>query len=159
MRQSGVDFAIVLSDKKPENLDVQVIRSEQLCFCVSPTNDLRSKKEVTVKNLKTASFVAPLQGREYTKMIDSLLGEVGLSDVNVAMRVSNWESIQEAVRAGLALRFCRTLSSSMIGNQPISELSVKGVNLKANIMLLEHTHRHFVSPSVALVKECTGIRL
>ena len=154
VRQSGVDFAIVLADKKPENLEVQVIRSEQLCFCVSPTNDLLSKKEVTVKNLKTASFVAPLQGREYTKMIDSLLGEVGLNDVNVAMRVSNWESIQEAVRAGIGIA---VLPHFVIEHdrkpQPIRELSVKGVNLKANIMLLEHTHRHFVSPSVALVKE------
>ena len=116
VRQSGVDFAIVLADRKPENLDVKVIRSEQLCFCVSPASDLLSKKEVTIKNLATASFVAPLQGREYTKMIERLLGEVGLNDVNVAMRVSNWESIQEAVRAGIALLFCRTLSSSMIGS-------------------------------------------
>jgi DNA-binding transcriptional LysR family regulator len=154
VRQSAVDFAIVLADKKPENLDVKVIRSEPLCFCVSPASSLLLQKEVTIKDLKTATFVAPLQGREYTKMIERLLGEVGLNDVNVAMRVSNWESIQEAVRAGIGIA---VLPHFVIEHdrkdRPIGELPVKGVNLKANIMLLEHTHRHFVSPSVALVKD------
>jgi len=68
--------------------------------------------------------------------------------------VSNWESIQEAVRAGIGIA---VLPHFVIEHdrkpKPIRELSVKAVNLKANIMLLEHTHRHFVSPSVTLVKD------
>jgi LysR family transcriptional regulator, regulator of the ytmI operon len=153
VRQSAVDFAIVLSDRKPENLDVSVIRSERLCFCVSPKSSLGLKKAITIKDLKTASFVAGLDGREYTKMIERLLGEVGLNDLYVAMRVSNWESIQEAARVGIGIA---VLPLFAIGRdrkyRTINELIVRGVDLKADIMLIEQTHRRFVSPSVALVK-------
>jgi DNA-binding transcriptional LysR family regulator len=154
VRQSGVDFAIVLSDEKPENLHVKVIRSERLCFAVSSKNYLRSKKDLTIRDLKTALFVHSLQGRNYTKMVERLLEGVGLKDVNVAMRVSNWESIQEAVRAGIGIAVLPDFVIERDRKQrSISELPVKGVNLRADIMLLEHPNRHFVSPSVTFVKD------
>ena len=153
VRQSAVDFAIVLSDRKPENLDVSVIRSERLCFCVSPRSSLSLKKAITIKDLKTASFVAGLDGREYTKMIERLLGEVGLNDLYVAMRVSNWESIQEAARVGIGIAVLPLFAIDRDRKyRTINELTVRGVDLKADIMLIEQTHRRFVSPSVALVK-------
>lgn len=153
VRQSAVDFAIVLSDRKPENLDVSVIRSERLCFCVSPRSSLSLKKAITIKDLKTASFVAGLDGREYTKMIERLLAEVGLNDLYVAMRVSNWESIQEAARVGIGVAVLPLFAIDRDRKyRTINELTVRGVDLKADIMLIEQTHRRFVSPSVALVK-------
>jgi DNA-binding transcriptional LysR family regulator len=154
VRQSGVDFAIVLSDRKPENLAVKVIRSERLCFAASPKNFLRAKKEITIRDLKTTPFVFSLPGREYTRMIERLLEGVGLKHVHVAMRVSNWESIQEAVRAGIGIAVLPDFAIQRDRKQRnISELSVKGVNLRADIMLLEHPNRHFVSPSVTFAKD------
>jgi LysR family transcriptional regulator, transcriptional activator of the cysJI operon len=162
VRQSGVDFAFVLSDVKPENLEVRVIRSERLCLAVSPKSPLQSKKELTIRDLKAAPFVISLPGREYTKMVERLLGGVGLKDINVAMRVSNWESIQEAVRAGIGIAVLPDFVIERDRKQrSISELAVKGVNLRANIMLLEHPDRHFVSPNVTFVKEAlvSGLRV
>lgn len=153
VRHSGVDFALILSDKKPEDLDVQVLKSERLCFSVSPTHFLRSKKKITIGDLQAASFIVSLQGTEYAKMVERLLGEVGLKDINVAMRVSNWESIQEAVRAGIGIAVLPHFVIESDQKHPtITELPVKGLNLSADIMLLEHAHGHFVSPSVAFVK-------
>jgi DNA-binding transcriptional LysR family regulator len=153
VRQSAVDFAIVLSDEKPENLDVRVIRKERLCFAVSPNHFLRAKRFVTIRDLKTARFVHSLEGREYTKMIERLLEGIGLKDVTVAMRVSNWESIQEAVRAGIGIAVLPSFVIERDRKQrSICELSVKGVNLRADIMLIEDPHRHFVNPSVTIVK-------
>ena len=153
VRQSAVDFALVLSDRKPDNLDVSLIRSERLCFCASPKSSLSLKNIVTIKDLKTAPFVAGLEGREYTKMIERLLGEFGLNDVHVAMRVSNWESIQEAARVGIGIAVLPLFAIDRDRKyRRICDLSVKSVNLKADIMLIEQTHRRFVSPSVALVK-------
>jgi len=155
VRHSGIDFAIVLSDEKPEDLAVDVIRREQLCFAVSSKHFLRSKKPVLVKDLKTAPFVHSLEGREYTKMVDRLLARVGLRDVKVAMRVSNWESIQEAARAGVGIAVLPKFVIERLRKQrgtKIYELPVQGVNSHADIMLVENPHRHFVSPSVTLVK-------
>jgi DNA-binding transcriptional LysR family regulator len=163
VRHSGVDFAIVLSDEKPESLAVEVIRSERLCFAVSSKHFLRSKRSVTIADLKTAPFVHSLEGREYTKMVDRLLQRMGLRDVKVAMRVSNWESIQEAARAGVGIavlpKFVIERSQEQRGTK-IYALPVQGVNSHADIMLVENPHRHFVSPSVTLVKNAfvAGLR-
>lgn len=155
VRHSDVDFAIVLSDEKPESLAVKVIRSERLCFAVSSKHFLRSKRSVTIKDLRTAPFVHSLEGREYTKMVDRLLQRVGLRDVKVAMRVSNWESIQEAARAGIGIavlpKFVIERGKEQRGPK-IYELPVQGVHANADIMLVENPKRHFVSPSVTLVK-------
>jgi DNA-binding transcriptional LysR family regulator len=155
VRHSGVDFAIVLSDERPEGLAVDVIRSERLCFAVSSKHFLRSRRSVTVKDLRTAPFVHSLEGREYTKMVDRLLERAGLKDVNVAMRVSNWESIQEAARAGVGVavlpKFVIDHDRRQRGMK-IYELPVQGIHSRADIMLVENPHHHFVSPSVTLVK-------
>jgi len=155
VRHSGVDFAIVLSDEKPDHLAVDVIRSERLCFAVSSKHFLRPKKRVFVKDLRAAPFVHSLEGREYTKMVDRLLERAGLKNINVAMRVSNWESIQEAARAGVGIavlpKFVIDRDQKQRGTK-IYELPVQGVNSHADIMLVENPHRHFVSPSVTLVK-------
>jgi DNA-binding transcriptional LysR family regulator len=153
VRQSGVDFAIVLSDRKPEHLKVKVLRSERLCFAVSPKSSLQTKSEITIKDLKTAPFVISLPGREYTRMVERLLEAAGLKEINVVMRVSNWESIQEAVRSGIGIALLPDFVIERDRKQRIiSELNVKGVNLRADIMLLEHPYRHFVSPNVTFVK-------
>lgn len=155
VRHSGVDFAVVLSDERPENLSFDVIRSERLCFTVSSKHFLRSKKPLFVKDLRGAPFVHSLEGREYTKMVDRLLDRVGLKDVKLAMRVSNWQSIQEAARAGIGIavlpKFVIDHDQKRRGTK-LYELPVQGVSSHADIMLVEHPHRHFVSPSVTLVK-------
>ena len=155
VRHSAIDFAIVLADEKPENLAVTVLRRERLCFAVSSKHFLRSKKTVFVKDLRTAPFVHSLEGREYTKMVERLLERAGLKGVKVAMRVSNWESIQEAARAGVGVavlpKFVIERDRTQRGTK-IYELAVHGVTSHADIMLVENPDRHFVSPSVILVK-------
>ena len=162
VRHSAIDFAIVLSDEKPEDLAVNVLRRERLCFAVSSKHFLRSKRTVTIKDLRTAPFVHSLEGREYTKMVERLLERAGLKDVKVAMRVSNWESIQEAARAGVGIavlpKFVIERERTQRGRK-IYELPVQGVTSHADIMLVENPNRHFVSPSVILVKNAIVSRL
>ena len=86
-------------------------------------------------------------------MVERLLEAAGLKEINVVMRVSNWESIQEAVRSGIGIAVLPDFVIERDRKQRIiSELNVKGVNLRADIMLLEHPYRHFVSPNVTFVK-------
>ena len=155
VRHSEVDFAIVLSDTKPEDLAVTIIRTEPLCFAVSSNHVLRSKRLVTVKDLKTVPFVHSLEGREYTKMVERLLERCDLKDVKVAMRVTSWESLQEAARAGVGVavlpKFVIERDRRRRGAK-IYELPVRGIDLHTDMMLVENPIRHFVSPSVSLVK-------
>jgi DNA-binding transcriptional LysR family regulator len=163
VRHSRVDFAIVLSDEKPEDLAVDVIRSERLCFAVSSRHFLHAKKTVSVKDLRTAAFVHSLEGREYTKMVERMLQRVGLRDFKVAMRVSNWESIQEAARTGIGVavlpKFVIDRDRHQQGTR-LYELPIEGIDSRADIMVVENPQRHFVSPTVTLVKTAfiSGLR-
>jgi DNA-binding transcriptional LysR family regulator len=154
VRQAGVDFAIVLSDREPENLAVKILKSERLCFVVSPKSGLGSKKRAVLGDLAQAPFVVGLKGSEYTKMIDRLLRELGLKEIHVAIRISNWEGIKEAVRAGIGLAILpRFVVERDLRDRTITEVFIGKVRLAANIMLLENSHHHSSSTTVSLVKD------
>jgi DNA-binding transcriptional LysR family regulator len=154
VRQAAVDFAIVLADREPENLAVNVLKSERLCFVVSPKSPLGSKKHATLGDLAEASFVVGLKGSEYAQMIDRLLRDLGLKEIDVAIRISNWEGIKEAVRAGIGVAILpRFVVERDLRDRTISEVSVSEIRLEANIMLLENFDRHSSNATVSLVKE------
>jgi DNA-binding transcriptional LysR family regulator len=153
VRQAAVDFAIVLSDREPENLAVQIIKSERLSFVVSPNCPLGSKKHVLRKDLAEAPFVLGLGGSEYAEMINRLLKECGLKEIDVAIRISNWEGIKEAVRSEIGLAILpHFVVERDLRDRTLTEVFVKEVHLQANIMLLENSHRRLSSATVSLVK-------
>jgi DNA-binding transcriptional LysR family regulator len=149
-----VDFAIVLSDREPKNLAVKVLKRERLCFVVSPQNHLGSKNHAVLADLAEAPFVVGLKGSEYAEMIDRLLRKLGLRKIDVAIRISNWEGIKEAVRAGIGLAILpHFVVARDLGDRTLNEVFVRDVDLQANIMLLENPHRHLSSTTVSLVKD------
>jgi DNA-binding transcriptional LysR family regulator len=154
VRQAAVDFAIVLSDREPENLAVKILKSERLCFVVSPESGLGSKKHVVLEDLAKASFVIGLRGSEYAAMIDRLLTQLRFKEIDVAIRISNWEGIKEAVRSGIGIAILpHFVVKHDLRNRTLRELPVKEIQLYANIMLLENSQRHLSSATVALVKD------
>ena len=87
-------------------------------------------------------------------MIDRLLRELGLKEIHVAIRISNWEGIKEAVRAGIGLAILpRFVVDRDLRDRTITEVSLRKVRLAANIMLLENSHHHSSSTTVSLVKD------
>jgi LysR family transcriptional regulator, transcriptional activator of the cysJI operon len=153
VRQAAVDFAIVLSDREPENLAVEVLKREQLCFVVSPENPLGSKKHAVLEDLAEAPFVVGLRGSEYAQMIDRLLKQLGLNEIHVSIRISNWEGIKEAVRAGIGLAILpRFVVERDLNDRTLAEVFVRDVRLRANIMLLENSHRRASSATVSLIR-------
>ena len=154
VRQAAVDFAIVLSDREPENVAVKILKSERLCFVVSPKSSLGSKKHAALGDLVNASFVVGLRGSEYAQMIDRLLRDLGLKEIDVAIRISNWEGIKEAVRAGIGVAILpHFVVERDLRDRTITEVSMREVRLEVNIMLLENSDRHSSSSTVSLVKE------
>jgi len=154
VRRGAVDFAIVLSDREPKNLAVKVLKSERLCFVVSPQNHLGFKNHAVLDDLAAAPFVVGLKGSEYAEMIDRLLQKLGLRNIDVAIRISNWEGIKEAVWAGIGLAILpEFVVARDLRDRTITEVFVRDVGLRANIMLLEKPQRHLSSTTVSLVKD------
>jgi DNA-binding transcriptional LysR family regulator len=141
-------------DRTFRNLAVKVLKRERLCFVVSPKSSLGSKKHAVLGDLAEAPFVVGLRGSEYAEMIDRLLRELGLKEIDVAIRISNWERIKETVRAGIGLAILpHFVVARDLCDRTITEVSVRRVRLEANILLLENPHRHSSSITVSLVKD------
>ena len=50
LKKGDLDLAVVLSDSRPGGLVTKPLRSEPLCFVVSPRHPLAGKKIVSLKN-------------------------------------------------------------------------------------------------------------
>jgi DNA-binding transcriptional LysR family regulator len=152
VRQAAIDFAIVLSDKQPENLSVKVLMRERLLFVASAK--LRMPRHFSLDDLPAISFVMGLNGSEYGQMVTRLLEKTGVKNIAIAMRMSNWEGIKEAVRAGIGIAILpHFIVERELRDHSIREILVKNVRLEANIMLLEKPNRKPSNPATALVKD------
>lgn len=159
VRQSQVDFGIILTDEPPQGLRTSLLRKEPLCFIVGPNHPLTKKRLVTVKDLETTAFAVGSINYEFTEMVDKLLRVHGLSNYPIGCKISNFEGRKECVRAGVGVTVlpeCTVLSE--ISTRRLSRLKVRGIQLSASIMLVEVSPR-FSSPSVNLVKELISSRL
>ena len=154
VRRGKVDFAIVISDKEPDNLSVKVLLRERLCFVTSAKAASKAALRFSLSDLAKTPFVMGLKGSEYTQMIHRLLEKTGLKDVNVAMRISNWEGIKEAVRSRIGIAVLpHFIVERELRDHSIGEIVVRNVRLEADIMLLERFNQQAPSATVSLVKD------
>ena len=62
LQQGAVDLAIVLADAVPRGFSAKPLRSEPLCFVISPKHPLASKKVISTDELKTLPFISGIKG-------------------------------------------------------------------------------------------------
>ena len=152
VRQSKVDFAVVLTDRLPENLVVRRLRRERLCFVVSDSHALAQIRNLSVAQLRSTPFVVGPAGGGYTEMINRLFEKKGLLTFPIAIRIASFEGIKESVRAGLGLGILpEFMVQREILNHDLIELFVSGFRLSADIILVERP-RYSPTPTAASVK-------
>jgi DNA-binding transcriptional LysR family regulator len=152
VRQSRVDFAIVLTDRLPENLVVRRLRRERLCFVVSKNHTLAQDRNLAFARLRSIPFVVGPAGGGYTEMINRLFEKRKLLTFQIAVRIASFEGIKESVRAGLGLGILpEFMVQREIVNQDLVELFVNGFRLSADIILVERP-RYTPTPTAASVK-------
>jgi DNA-binding transcriptional LysR family regulator len=153
VRQSYLDFAVILTDKKPQGLTSKLLKSERLCFIVSRFHPLAREKAVTLKRLQSVPFILGLKDTEYTEMIDKILKRIGVSRYSVRLRMSNFEGWKECLRTGIGVSILPEFSVRReIDTNSLSEVMVENVQLAVNILVVENP-RHVLSPSIRLIKE------
>jgi LysR family transcriptional regulator, transcriptional activator of the cysJI operon len=140
VRTSEVDFAFVLSDKVPDDLEVTTLKKEPLWFVTSPGNAILKNLPLTMTDLRSVPFILGLKGNQYTGMMESILEERRFPKVPIAMRIGNYEGIKQAVCAGIGVAILPQFTvQNEIRNQTLVRIHIKGVNLDAKIMLVERT--------------------
>lgn len=152
VRQSKVDFAIVLTDRLPENLVVRRLRRERLCFVVSENHALAQIRNLSVARLRSTPFVLGPAGGGYTDMINRLFEKRKFLEYPIAVRIASFEGIKEGVRAGLGLGVLpKFMVQREISNNELVEIFVNGFHLTADIILVERP-RYSPTPTTAAVK-------
>jgi DNA-binding transcriptional LysR family regulator len=152
VRQSKVDFAVVLADRPPENLIVRRLRRERLCFVASKNHALASNPNLTFARLRSTPFVIGPSGGGYTEMMKRLFEKKKSFTFPIAIRIASFEGIKESVRAGLGLGILpEFMVKRDILNNDLVELFVNRFHLSADIILVERP-RYSPTPTVASVK-------
>jgi DNA-binding transcriptional LysR family regulator len=154
IRQSEVDFGLVISDSPPQNLLSKNLKQETLCFAVSPKTSYACGNHISMKELRAIPFVCGMKGTEYEDMVDTLLSKSGILNYTVGLRISNLEGRKQAAIAGLGITLLpRFAIEDELRTKKLTTFTIRGVRLIAlNIMLVERPNS-ISTPCINLVKE------
>jgi len=149
-----LDLAVVLSDSIPQGLLVKPLRSEPLCFVVSPRHPLALKKVVSLKDLNSAPFALGVKGNEFSDMVDEILQKHRIPHPTLGFTISNLQGRKEAARAGVGVAVLPVFAvREEIRNKTLVKLTIKSIELNDTRLLLIEPNQRPSKPSVELVKQ------
>jgi DNA-binding transcriptional LysR family regulator len=153
VRRAEVDFALVLTDRRPEGLLAKPLKTEKLCFIVSPKHPLAERRRIGLAEIRSTPFVLGTITSEWTEMVNRLLKNVRLANLPVALRVNNDQAVKEVVRAGIGAAILPEFAVEReLLDKSLCQLNIVDARLNATIFLIERV-RHLYSPGVAAVKD------
>ncbi|HMF50156.1 MAG TPA: LysR family transcriptional regulator [Candidatus Saccharimonadales bacterium] len=153
LKKGELDLALVLSDSSPGGLVTKPLRSEPLCFVVSPRHPLAAKKSVSLTELNSTPFAIGIKGNEFSDMVDSILERKGIPQPTEGFTISNLQGRKEAARAGVGVAILPSFTvRNEIRDGGLKKLLVKGVQLDDTHLMLVEPARKSANPNVELVK-------
>jgi LysR family transcriptional regulator, transcriptional activator of the cysJI operon len=160
LKKGELDIAVVLSDSSPGGLRTKPLRSEPLCFVVSPHHPLAAKRSVSRSDLASSAFAIGTKGNEFSDMVDDILARKGFSAPMNGFTISNLQGRKEAARAGVGVAILPTFAvRNEIRNGTLKRLNVRGVELDDTYLMLVEPGRKPAKPSVELIKTVLEKRL
>jgi DNA-binding transcriptional LysR family regulator len=160
LKKGELDLAVVLSNTSPEGLVTKPLRSEPLCFVVSPRHPLAAKRTVSLKELNSTPFAIGIKGNEFSDMVDNILQRKGIPKPTNGFTISNLQGRKEAARAGVGVAILPSFAvRNEIRDGSLKKLLVRGVQLDDTYLMLVEPARQSANPSVELIKSILEKRL
>ena len=154
LQQGAVDLAVVLADAVPSGLFAEPLRSESLCFVISPKHPLANKKAISWEELKTIPFISGVKGRDFSDMIDEIFEKDGFPKPTGNIIINNMHMRKEAVRAGVGVTVLPTFTvTEEVQNKTLKILTIKDRPLPDTQLMIVEAHRRSTNPNVELVKK------
>jgi DNA-binding transcriptional LysR family regulator len=138
VRRAEVNFGLILTERTPEGLLGQSLKTEFLCFVSSPKHPLAGKKRISLEQLSLVPFVAGPKSSEFAIMVERSLEARGLYNYPVRLRISNYEGIKEAIRANIGIGMLPKFTVEREVKEKI--LTILDINYSpflVNLMLIE----------------------
>ena len=153
IKKGELDLAVVLSDNSPAGLVASPLRSEPLCFVISPRHPLAAKRTVTLKELSSTPFAVGIKGNEFSDMVDSILERNGIPRPTNGFTISNLQGRKEAARAGVGVAVLPAFAvRNEVRDGGLKKLVVRGIHLDDTYLMLVEPARKPAKPSVKLIK-------
>ena len=153
LKKGELDLAVVLSDSTPGGLVTKPLRSEPLCFVVSPRHPLAGRRAVSLAELSATPFALCIKGNEFSDMVDDILEAQGIVRPTNGHMISSLQGRKEAARAGVGVAVLPTFAvRHELRDGSLKTLSVKGVRLDQTYLMLVEPPRKSKKPSVDLIK-------
>ena len=154
LQQGAVDLAVVLADTAPRGLLAEPLRSESLCFVISPKHPLASKKTISWEELKTVPFISGVKGNDFSDMIAEIFDKHGIPKPTGNIVINNMHMRKEAVRAGIGVAVLPTFTvTEEVQSKTLKVLTIKDRPLPETRLMIVEAHRRSTNPNVELVKK------
>ncbi len=160
LQQGAVDLAVVLADTVPRGFFAKPLRSEPLCFVISPKHPLASKRIISREELKTVPFISGIKGNDFSDMIDEVFEKDGLPRPTGGITINNLRVRKEAVRAGVGVTVLPSFTvREEVQNKTLKVLAIEGGRLPDTQLKIVEAHRRSPNANVDLVKKALEEKL
>ena len=160
LQQGAVDLAVVLADAVPRGFFAKQLRSEPLCYVISPKHPLAGKKIVSRGELTTVPFISGIKGNEFSDMIEEIFAKYGIPKAMGSITINNLRVRKEAVRAGVGVTVLPNFTvREDFKRKTLKILNVESIRLPDTRLMIVAARRRSPNANVELVKKALEKKL
>jgi DNA-binding transcriptional LysR family regulator len=154
LQQGAVDVAVVLADSVPRGFFATPLRSEPLCFVISPKHPLARKNTISREELKTLPFISGIKGNDFSDMIDEVFQKEGIPRPTGDITINNLRVRKEAVRAGVGVTVLPSFTVRReVQSKTLKVLTIEGRHVLDTQLMIVELRRRSPNANVELVKK------
>jgi DNA-binding transcriptional LysR family regulator len=154
LQQGAVDVAVVLADSVPRGFFATPLRSEPLCFVISPKHPLARKNTISREELKTLPFISGIKGNDFSDMIDEVFQKEGIPRPTGDITINNLRVRKEAVRAGVGVTVLPSFTVRReVQSKTLKVLTMEGRHVLDTQLMIVELRRRSPNANVELVKK------
>jgi DNA-binding transcriptional LysR family regulator len=154
LQQGAVDVAVVLADTVPRGFFATPLRSEPLCFVISPKHPLARKNTMSREELKTLPFISGIKGNDFSDMIDEVFQKEGIPRPTGDITINNLRVRKEAVRAGVGVTVLPSFTVRReVQSKTLKVLTIEGRHVLDTQLMIVELRRRSPNANVELVKK------
>ena len=154
LQQGAVDVAVVLADSVPRGFFATPLRSEPLCFVISPKHPLARKNTISREELKTLPFISGIKGNDFSDMIDEVFQKEGIPRPTGDITINNLRVRKEAVRAGVGVTVLPSFTVRLeVQSKTLKVLTIEGRHVLDTQLMIVELRRRSPNANVELVKK------
>jgi DNA-binding transcriptional LysR family regulator len=153
LQQGTLDFAVVLADAAPRGLISTPLRSEPLCFVISPKHPLANKKVISRSELQTVPFIHGVKGNEFSDLVDEVFEKSHIPRPPRGISISNLRARKEAARAGVGITVLPKFTvRDEVQSKSLKILAIEGGRLPDTQLMIVEARRRSLNTKIEWVK-------